>query len=325
MRAVLCDDYQGIDALRIGDVDLPAPGPGEVAIDVAAAGVNFADTLIVAGKYQEKPQTPFSPGFEIAGTVTAVGKGVSHVGVGERVMAILGKGGYAESAIAPGDAVFPIPETLDFVSAAGFPITYGTAHAALVWRAGLKAGETLVVHGAAGGVGLAAVEVGKALGAHVIATAGGPEKLEVARRHGADEAIDYREEDVRARIKALTDGAGADVVFDPVGGKVFEASLRSTAWCGRIVVIGFASGEVPSVPANILLVKNISVMGLYWGSYWKHAPDLLHKEFEALFRWYEAGSLHPHVSHTFALGDAQDAMRMLQSRKATGKVVLSIA
>jgi NADPH2:quinone reductase len=324
VRAVLCEDYQGVDALRIGDVDLPAPGPGEVAIDVAAAGVNFADTLIVAGKYQEKPQTPFSPGFEIAGTVTAVGEGVSHVGVGERVMAVLSKGGYAESAIAPGAAVFPIPETLDFVTAAGFPITYGTAHGALVWRAGLKAGETLVVHGAAGGAGLAAVEVGKALGARVIATAGGPEKLEVARRHGADEVIDYREEDVRVRVKELTDGAGADVVFDPVGGKVFEASLRSIAWCGRIVVIGFASGDVPSAPANILLVKNVSVMGFNWASYWKKAPELLHKEFEELFRWYEAGSLHPLVSHTFGLGEAQDAMRMLQNRKATGKVVITM-
>lgn len=323
MRAVICDDYQGIDALRLAKVEAPAPGPGEVAIQVAAAGVNFADTLIVAGQYQEKPQTPFTPGFEVAGTVTAVGEGVSHVAPGERVLAVLAHGGYADVAVARAQVVFPIPETLNFVTAASFPITYGTAHGALVWRAGLGAGETLVVHGAAGGVGLATVEVGKAMGARVIATAGGPEKLEVARRYGADELIDYRAEDVRKRVKELTGGAGADVVFDPVGGKVFEASLRSTAWCGRIVVIGFASGDVPQIPANILLVKNISVLGFYWGSYHRHAPDLMHQQFRDLFRWYEAGVLHPHVSHTFDLADAQAAMRMLKARKATGKVVLT--
>lgn len=323
MRAVLCDDFGGVDALRLGEVDTPRPGPGQVLIRVAAAGLNYADTLIAAGEYQEKPEPPFSPGMEIAGTVAEVGPDVGRVGPGERVLAILDHGGFADAALARADDVFPIPETLDFVTAAGFPVTYGTAHGALVWRAGLKHTETLLVHGAAGGAGLAAVEVGKALGATVIATAGGTDKLAVALAHGADRGIDYKAEDIRERVKTLTDGKGADVVYDPVGGDVFDASLRCTAWCGRVVVIGFASGRVPAPPANLLLVKNISVMGLYWGSYRRKAPELMHRQFAELFRWYESGLLHPHVSHTFDLAEAREALHMLRSRKASGKIVLT--
>ncbi len=325
MRAVVCKDFSGISGLRLAEVATPEPGPGEVLIDVAAAGINYADTLIVAGEYQEKPEPPFSPGMEVAGTVAAVGPEVRRVAPGERVLAILDRGGFAEQAVAHAEDVFAIPETLDFVTAAGFAVTHGTAHGALVWRAGLKHTETLLVHGAAGGAGLAAVEVGKALGAQVIATAGGQEKLSVALSHGADRGIDYKSEDIRERVKALTDGAGADVVFDPVGGDVFDASLRCTAWSGRIVVIGFASGRVPAPPANLLLVKNLSVMGLYWGSYRRRAPGLMHQQFQDLFRWYEAGLLKPHVSHTFDLGEAKAALEMLRSRKASGKIVLTTA
>lgn len=324
MRAMICEDFGGIDALKLAERPEPVPGPGEVAIEVAASGVNFADTLLVTGEYQEKPQTPFSPGLEVAGTVRTVGEGVTRVAPGERVLAVTRHGGFAEVAIAQEAATFVIPQTLNFTTAAGFPVTYGTAHGALVWRAGLKRGETLVVHGAAGGVGLATVEVGKAMGATVIATAGGPEKVALAKAHGADHGIDYRSEDLRARIKELTGGRGADVVFDPVGGSAFDASLRSTAWGGRIVVIGFASGEVPKAPANLLLVKNLSVMGFYWGSYIQHAPELFREQFVDLFRWYEAGSLHPLISQTYALEDAAEALRALKTRKTTGKIVVTV-
>jgi NADPH2:quinone reductase len=212
---------------------------------------------------------------------------------------------------------------MDFVTAAGFPVTYGTAHGALVWRAELKPGETLLVHGAAGGVGLATVEVGKALGATVIATAGGPDKLAVAEAHGADHLIDYRREDIRDRVKALTGGHGVDVVFDPVGGDVFDASLRAAAWGARLIVIGFAAGRVPQIPANILLIKNLAAIGFYWGSYRKHAPDLVTAQVGQLFDWFEAGKLKPHVSHRLDLARAAEALELLSSRKSTGKVVLT--
>jgi NADPH2:quinone reductase len=323
MKAVLCRDWGGPESLVVEEVAPPQPGPDQVLIDVAAAGVNFADTLMIAGKYQEKPPFPFSPGLEIAGSVRALGATVSGLETGQRVMALTDWGGYAEAALARAGDVHPIPETLGWAEAAGFPITYGTAHAALRWHADLQPGEVLLVHGAAGGVGLAAVEIGKAIGATVIATAGGAEKLAVARAHGADHLIDYREEDIRERVKDLTAGKGADVVFDPVGGDVFDASLRCIAWSGRILVIGFAAGRVPQVPANILLVKNVAVMGVYWGSYRKHAPERLVEEFHELFGWYEAGRLKPHVSHKLALAAAGEAMALLLQRRSTGKVVLT--
>ncbi len=323
MRAVLCHAWGGPETLTLADVPAPEPGPGEVLIAVAAAGVNFADSLIIAGQYQEKPPFPFAPGLESAGRVLAVGDGVGRVEPGDRVLALTDWGAYAERAVARESDVFLLPDGMNFAEAAGFPITYGTAHGALRWHAGLRAEETLLVHGAAGGVGLAAVEAGKAIGARVIATAGGAEKLAIAEAHGADDLIDYRKEDIRERVKAMTGGRGADVVFDPVGGDVFDASLRCTAWGGRILVIGFAAGRVPQIPANILLVKNIAAMGVYWGSYRKRAPARLAEEFAELFGWYEAGKLKPHVSHRFDLSEAPAAIEMLTSRKSTGKVVLT--
>ncbi len=323
MRAVLCKAWGGPEDLSLGEVAPPVPGPGEVLISVAAAGVNYADLLMVAGKYQEKPSFPFSPGLEVAGTVAALGEGVTALAVGQRVLGLTDSGGYAEQAVARAGDVFVLPESMDFETAAGFPITYGTAHGAMVWRAGLKAGEVLVVHGAAGGVGLATVEAGKALGATVIATAGGPDKLAVAEAHGADHLIDSRREDIRERVKELTGGRGADVVFDPVGGDVFDASLRAVAWGGRLVVIGFAAGRVQQIPANILLIKNLSAVGFYWGSYRKHAPQLVSAQFAQLFAWFEAGKLKPHVSHQLDLARAAEALELLSSRKSTGKVVLT--
>lgn len=323
MRAVLCNEWGGPERLALGEVPPPEPGPGEVLISVAAAGVNYADVLMVAGKYQERPPFPFSPGLEVAGTVAGLGDGVTGLAPGARVLALTNAGGFAEQVVARTRDVFVLPEAMDFVTAAGFPITYGTAHGAMVWRAGLSAGEVLLVHGAAGGVGLATVEVGKALGATVIATAGGPDKLAVAEAHGADHLIDTRREDIRERVKALTGGRGADVVFDPVGGEVFDASLRAVAWGGRLVVIGFAAGRVQQIPANILLIKNLSALGFYWGSYRKHAPDMITAQFARLFEWFEAGKLAPHVSHRLDLARAAEALELLTSRRSTGKVVLT--
>jgi len=324
MRALLCAAWGGPETLALGELPDPAPGPGEVVIRARAAGVNFADTLLIQGKYQEKPPFPFAPGLEVAGEVAAVGSGVTHLRPGQRVLAPVDHGGFAELVRARASDSFALPDSMDYVTAAGFPITYGTAHGALVWRAGLKPGETLVVHGAAGGVGLATVEVGKALGARVIGTAGGADKTAVALAHGADAVIDYKAEDLRQRLKELTAGSGADVYFDPVGGEVFEASLRAIAWEGRIVVIGFAGGGVPQIPANILLVKNCSAVGFYWGSYRRHAPDRLAAQFADLFRWFEQGLLRPHVSHRLPLARAAEAFALLQQRKATGKVVVEI-
>ncbi len=324
MRAVLCHRWGGPSDLTLSEVETPVPGPGEVLIAVRAAGLNFADTLMIAGKYQEKPPFPFAPGLEAAGVVESLGPGVEGPAPGTRVLALCDRGAYAEHLVARAADVFAIPEAMDFVTAAGFPITYGTAHGALSWRADLQPGEALLVHGASGGAGLAALEVGKAMGATVIATARGAEKLAVARDHGADHLIDTGHEDIRERVKVLTDGRGADVVFDPVGGPVFEASLRSAAWGARLLVIGFAAGTVQQIPANILLVKNLSAVGLYWGGYRRQAPEMLREQCTQLFAWFEAGRLKPHVSHRFELSHAAAALELLLSRKATGKVVLTM-
>ncbi|HET6221477.1 MAG TPA: NADPH:quinone oxidoreductase family protein, partial [Dongiaceae bacterium] len=276
MRAVLCQAFGKPDELRLADIPpRPAPQAGEVVIDVVAAGVNFADILMVSGQYQEKPALPFTPGLEAAGIVHACGSGVTRVRPGDRVIALFDRGGYAEQATARETDVFLMPDGMDFAAAAGFAIAYGTSHGALRWRADLKAGEMLLVHGAAGGVGLTAVEIGKAMGATVIATAGDRDKLAVAAAHGADHLIDYRTESIRDRVKEICNGGGVDVVYDPVGGSAFEASLRSVNWGARLVIVGFAGGQVPQIPANILLVKNIAALGLYWGSYRRHRPQAL--------------------------------------------------
>ncbi len=322
MRALICDQPNGYDSLRLAEIVEPLPGPGELLIDVAAAGLNFADSLMTAGKYQTKPNPPFVPGLELAGTVCALGTGVTGRRIGERVMAVVDHGAFAARAIAKVSDTFAIPGDISFPEAAGFPIAYGTSYGALVWKARLQPGETLLVHGAAGGVGLTAVEIGKALGARVIATAGGANKCAVAREHGADEIIDYKAEDVRERVKALTSGRGVDVVYDPVGGDIFAASLRAVAWNARIVVIGFAAGDVQQIPANILLVKNVDVLGFYWGSYRSHAPQLMTASFKTLSGMLEAGQLHPHVSHAFALTHWRDGFETLLGRRATGKVIL---
>ncbi len=325
MRALLCRDLNGLDSLELGDLSLPEPGEGEVLINVAAAGLNFADLLMIKGQYQEKPALPFAPGMEIAGRIKRLGPGVSGFKPGQRVMATVSHGGFAEAAIAKAGEVVPLPNEVDDITAAGFAIAYGTAIGSLQWATELRTGETLVVHGAAGGVGLATVECGKALGATVIGTARGKERLEVVKAHGADHVIDTATEDIRTRIKELTDGRGADVVFDPIGGEIFNASLRSLAWEGRLIIIGFAGGDIQQIPANVLLVKNVSAIGFYWGSYRKHDPARVRQGFETLLQWHVDGKIKPHVSINRPLEDFQDAFEALAQRKSTGKIVLTIA
>ncbi|NQW01028.1 MAG: NADPH:quinone oxidoreductase family protein [Rhodospirillales bacterium] len=324
MWAIVCRDWCEPDQLELDDVPVPVLTAGGVRIAVRAAGLNFADSLMIRGEYQVKPQLPFSPGLEISGDVLDVAPDVSRFQPGDRVMAVVPYGGFAEEVVARATDVFLIPELLDYVSAAGFPIAYGTSHVGLRDKLKLQAGETLLVHGAAGGVGLTAVEIAKKMGATVIATAGGADKLKIAKSYGADHLIDYKTEDIRARVKMLTAGRGVDAVYDPVGGDVFTASLRATVQGGRILVVGFASGTVAPVPANLLLVKNLSVIGFYWGAYRTLDPALLADSFEELLAWYAAGALKPHISHCFDLADAAKAMAMLQSRKATGKIVLKV-
>jgi NADPH2:quinone reductase len=331
MRALQCQQLGKPADLKLVEIpDLPSPGAGEIKVAVAAAGLNFADTLMIAGQYQVKPDLPFVPGLELAGTVLEVGPpesggGESRVKPGDRVMAAVSHGAFAGQAMVRSLDAIPVPEGMDLKIAGGYVIAYGTSYGALVWKARLQKDEILLVHGAAGGVGLTAVEIGKALGAIVIATAGGADKCLIAREHGADHAIDYKTENLRDRVKAICTELGregVDVVYDPVGGEIFEASLRCTAWGARLLVVGFAAGQIQKIPANILLVKNIDAQGFYWGSYRRHRPDLVAEGFAALARFFAAGRLKPHISHQMELGDYAQAFDLLISRRSTGKIVL---
>ncbi|MQX35559.1 NADPH:quinone oxidoreductase family protein [Roseospira navarrensis] len=324
MRAAVCPAVSSHKALRLEDIPPPPMIPGGVRIRVARAGLNFADSLITAGTYQEKPEPPFVPGFELAGTVIEVADDVSAVAVGDRVMAMPPHGAFAEEAVVPEGAVWPLAEGMSMAAGAAFPIAYGTSHFGLFDRARLQPGEVVLVHGAAGGVGLTAVECAKAGGATVIATATGPEKLAIAARHGADHGIDSRAEDIRARVLELTGGRGADVVYDPVGGPLFDASLRCTAPDGRLLAVGFASGTVPQIPANRLLVKNLSVIGFYWGAYMRIAPARVRSCMAELARWHDEGRLAPRVSAEFPLEDVVQAIDTLLGRGVTGKLVLTL-
>ena len=325
MKAVVCKTLGPPEALVVEEVPAPAPGAGEVLIGVRACGVNFADTLMVQGKYQERPPLPFIPGLEVAGDVLATGDGVTGLVPGQRVAALCATGGYAELAATPADVTVPIPDRMPYETAAGFTVAYGTAHVALAHRAALRAGETLLVHGAGGGVGLAAVEVGKAMGATVIATASSEDKRALARAHGAEHVIDYRAGEFRDTVKSLTGGRGADVVFDPVGGEVFTQSMRCIAWEGRLLVIGFAAGDIPEIPAGLVLVKNVSVTGVFWGAYRMHEPAVITQSLRTLFEWFEAGALRPLVSETVPLERAPEAMQRILRREARGKIVLTTA
>ena len=322
MKAIVCRALTGPDSLCLEDVAEPRPGPGQVRIRVRACGVNFADSLITRGQYQKQPQPPFSPGFEVAGEVVERGAGVQSLAVGDRVIALTPHGGYAEQLVADVNRCVLMPAAMSWEYGAAFPVVFGTSHLALWHRARLRAGETLVVHGAAGGVGLTAVAIGKLLQARVIATANGQAKLQVARANGADHLIDTSVEDVRLRIKELTGGHGADVVYDPVGGDLFTASLRSMAFEGRILVIGFAGGGVPQIPANHLLVKNVDVIGVNWPAYAEMHPQVMSASFRRLLQWVVDGAIKPHVSATYPLARAVEALNQVLSRKSTGKVLI---
>jgi NADPH2:quinone reductase len=308
--------------LTVSEQPAPVIHPGQIAVDVKAAGCNFFDILLVQGRYQVKPQFPFIPGGEIAGVVDEVGAGVSGFAPGDRVLAAVPVGGYAERIALPASLAHRMPENLSFEEGAALPIVYPTSYAGLVYRAALQPGETLLVHAAAGGVGLAAVQIGKALGARVIATAGGKEKLHVALEAGADIGIDYSEEDFVERVKEHTNGRGADVIYDSVGGDIFDRSLKCIAWNGRLLVIGFASGTIPKVAANRILLKNISVMGLHWGAYARHEPARVPETFDALFQLYAEGKIRPVIYRRYPLEQAPAALAALGSRKSHGKVVL---
>jgi NADPH2:quinone reductase len=324
MRAVICKAFGEPETLIVEEVPDLAPGDGEIRIAVAAAGVNFADILMVGGGYQESPDFPFTPGLEVAGTVLDRGAGVTGFAPGDRVMAGCAQGGFAEQAIVPAGDAYRLPDGMGFDLAGGFPVAYGTAYGALAWRARLQPGETLLVLGAAGGVGLTAVEVGKAMGATVIAAAGGPRRCALAQDHGADHVIDYAAEDLRERVREITGKAGCNVIFDPVGGDIFDTALRCLAWEGRLIVIGFASGRIPKAPANILLVKNCGVLGFYWGAYRRREPMRFRAAFDELLAWYGDGRLKPHVSMTLPLERAGEALCLLRDRRSTGKVVLAV-
>ena len=321
MRAVICRAWGPVDELKLEDAAPPAPGKDQVVIDVKATGVNYADAIMVAGRYQTRPPFPFSPGLETAGVVTRCGEDVTRFRTGDRVMAILAHGGFAEQALADEVETFAIPDAMPWDDAGAFPIAYVSSHVAIRWQGRLERGETLLVLGAAGGVGLTAVEIGKAMGARVIAAASTPEKLAVARERGADATINYATEKLTERVMALTDGKGADVCFDPVGGELFDAALSSLGWGGRILLIGFVGG-VPSIPANRLLVKHRAALGSSLRYFRWHAPDKLRQSVDELLRWYAAGTLKPLVTHRVPLERTVEAIRLLTDRKAHGKIVV---
>ena len=317
MRAFQVTDFNKPATLE--NVAAPTPQAGEVLLEIAACGLNFADTLMEKGAYQDTPAPPFTLGMEVCGTVTAHGEGVQSPPIGARVAVFGGQGGLADQGVFPAALCRPVPDSMDDATAAGFMVAYGTSHLVITHRAHLKKGETLLVLGAAGGVGLTAVEIGKAMGANVIAVARGADKLAVAKAAGADHLIDSETQDITAQVKAL---GGADVVYDPVGGDAFKAALRACNREARVIVIGFASGDVPQIPANILLVKNITVIGFYWGGYLKFNPTALTDSLAELMEWQAQGRLKPHISHILPLSEAADALALLRTRKSTGKVVV---
>ena len=324
MKAMICHEWGPPGNLMLADLPSPPIGPGQVRVRVRAAGLNFADTLQVAGKYQVKPPLPFTPGLEVSGEILEIGPDVARpFHIGQRVLGFLRfGGGYADEIVTSADCLLPIHDSLGDIEAGGFPAVYGTSYYALTWRGRLKPGETLLVLGAAGGVGLTAVEIGNQLGARVIAAAGGAEKCALTLEYGADHAIDYTRENIRDRVRELTNGEGADVVFDPVGGDAFDQAIRAVAWDARMLVIGFAAGRIQSVPANLILVKNIAVTGVVFGAQNERDPQIGGSFTAEMLRWHAAGKLRPRVSKTFPLAEAPAALDALLSRRHSGKIVL---
>lgn len=325
MKAVLCEAYGPPETLVVADVPARRPGPGEVVLAVHAASVNFPDTLIIENRYQFKPPLPFAPGGEAAGVVTAVGEGVQRVAVGDRVVTLCAWGAFADELVVPERRLMPLPSGIPMDVAACLVLAYGTTHYALVDRARLQPGETLLVLGAAGGTGLSAVELGKQLGARVIAAASSAEKLELCRAQGADDTIDYRQEPLRDRLKALTGGRGVDVVYDPVGGELTEAALRGLAWGGRHLVIGFTSGDIPRPPLNLALLKGASIVGVFYGAFTEQEPARCQALMDELFGWVASGRVRPVITRHLPLEAAAQALREVADRRVRGKIVLTTA
>ncbi|GAB3329867.1 NADPH:quinone oxidoreductase family protein [Larkinella ripae] len=323
MKAVLCRQYGPPETLTVEETESPKTARGKLVIRVKACGVNFPDTLMIQGKYQFKPPFPFSPGGEVAGVVTGVGEGITHLKPGDPVFALTGFGGFAEEVLADGLKAFPIPAGMDSVTAASLMYTYGTSYHALKDRGNLQAGETLLVLGAAGGVGLAAVELGRLMGATVIAAASTDEKLELCRQTGARHTINYSLEDLRERIRAITGGQGVDVVYDPVGGDYTEAALRSVGWRGRYLVVGFAAGQIPSIPLNLPLLKGCAVVGVFWGAFAEKQPEDSIKNVQELLTFYQQGQMKPHVQAQYPLEQAPQALREMMDRRVLGKLVIT--
>ena len=322
MRAVICRAWGEVESLKLEEVAAPIPGPDDVLISVKATAVNYADALMTAGRYQTKPDLPFSPGLETAGIVAACGARVTRLKPGDRVMAILAYGGLAEMAVAPAAETFAIPAGMSFEEAGAFPVAYISSHVAIRWQGRLEPGETLLVLGAAGGVGLTAVEIGKALGARVIAAASSEEKLAVCREHGADATINYSAEDLREAIKAATAGKGPDVIYDPVGGAYSEAAFRAIGWRGRHLVVGFANGEIPKLPLNLTLLKGASLVGVFWGEFARREPKANLAAMRQLLGWLGEGKIRPLISKRYALAETHQALNDMAARKVTGKVVI---
>ncbi len=325
MRALLCKEYGPPESLIIEETADPKVSGASCLVDVKAAGVNFPDTLIIQGKYQFQPPMPFSPGGEIAGVISQVGDKVKHLKPGDRVMGLTGWGGFAEKVSVAEANLIPVPDGIDLTNAAGFVMTYGTSMHALVQRGRLQAGETLLVLGAGGGVGLAAVELGKAMGAHVIAAASTAEKLAIAKEAGADELINYSEVNLKDTLKTLTDGKGVDVVYDPVGGALSELALRSMAWCGRHLIIGFAAGEIPKLPANLTLLKGCEIVGVFWGAFTQRQPQDNLANFQQMIAWVQEGRIRPKVNNIYSFENAGQAIKDMAERKLNGKAVIKIA
>jgi len=323
VRALLCTQLGSIDALAVHDLPSPRAGAGQVVVDVKASALNYPDALMVKGLYQVKPPLPFAPGAELAGVVKEVGEGVTALRAGDRVVGFPGYGGFAEEVVMPADRLTRLPDALAFDLGAAFGLAYCTSLHALQECARLAAGESLLVLGAAGGVGLAAVEIGKALGARVVACASTEDKLAACRTHGADETINYSTEDLRERIKTITEGRGVDVVYDAVGGAYTEPALRSTAWRGRLLVVGFAAGDIPKIPLNLNLLKGCSIVGVFWGDFVRREPERFAASFKQLGEWFRQAKLKPHVSTTLPLDRAREALEMMASRQVIGKVVLA--
>ena len=322
MRAVLCKQFGPPDMLVVEEVASPRPAAGQVVVTVKAAAINFPDSLIIEGKYQIRPEPPFSPGFEVAGVIKECAPDVSGFAPGDRVIAITTWGGYAEEVAVGAEHLIPMPAAMDFPAAAAFMTTYGTSYYALKDRAQLRAGETLLVLGASGGVGIAAIQIGKALGARVIAAASSDAKLAVCRKAGADELINYGSEDLRARVKALTGGKGIDVVYDPVGGAFSEKALRDMAWNGRFLVVGFATGDIPKVPLNLALLKNCAIIGVFWLAFTKNERAASQRNNDELTQLVQAGRLAPHLHATYPLERAAEALKEVLAQRTSGKVVL---